>query len=151
MHDRIGPRGLDTSVTIPAYCMRFIGLLLIALIAAATLSSEAKAQAWHIKTACVGVRNKDDRGTVYNMIQSNDKAGLAQMLEDGDVIVVDAGTLCYPVHNADFWTNWQIRVSGQPGLWWVSVEDLENPMSKSEQKNEETPTSTPEAQSRIRG
>jgi hypothetical protein len=126
--------------------MRFIIPVFFILSTVSGLTSEARAQAWHIKTACVGTKNKDDRGTAYNMIQNNDKAGLAQMLEDGEIIFLEAGTVCYPVHNADFWTNWQIRVSGQPGLWWVSVEDLENPASKTEQKNDETPAPTSDAQ-----
>jgi hypothetical protein len=123
--------------------MRFTISALVILSAIGGLTNEAKAQAWHIKTACVGTKNKDDRGTVYDMIRSDDKASLAQMLEDGEVIFLEAGTVCYPVHNADFWTNWQIRVSGQPGLWWVSVEDLEHPGTASEQKDTAAAEATP--------
>jgi hypothetical protein len=61
------------------------------------------------------------------MIQNQDKESLGQMLADGDLIFIDKGAVCYHVHDADFFTNWQIRVSGQKGLWWVSVDDLDKP------------------------
>jgi hypothetical protein len=70
------------------------------------------------------VRNKDDMSTVYDMIRSGDKEGLARMVEDGEAIFIPAGSACYTVKSADFFTNWQIRVSGESGLWWVSVSDL---------------------------
>ena len=63
--------------------------------------------------------------TVYGMIQSGDKQGLAQMVQDGEAIFIPGGSACYMVKSADFFTNWQIRVSGESGLWWVSVSDLD--------------------------
>ncbi len=109
--------------------MKILAPLFLVLITALCLTGEAKAQtgAWHIKSACFGCKNKDDRTTVFDMIQNQDKESLGQMLADGDLIFIDKGAVCYPVHDADFFTNWQIRVSGQKGLWWVSVDDLDKP------------------------
>jgi hypothetical protein len=92
---------------------------------AAPSQAEANIGLHHVNHAVIAARKKDDMNTVYNMIQSGDKEGLTQMVEDGEAIFIPAGSACYMVKSADFFTNWQIRVSGESGLWWVSVSDLD--------------------------
>ena len=97
---------------------------MMALIAVSVIGSAAADDAsgvHHVKLACIGVKNKNDMPTVINMIQSDDKASLAQFVEDGEGIIIPAGARCYLLKSADFFTNWQIRVAGESGLWWVSV------------------------------
>src|SRR5258708_27438518 len=85
--------------------MNLIKSIMMALIAVSVIDSAAADDAsgvHHVKLACIGVKNKNDMPTVINMIQSDDKASLAQFVEDGEGIVIPAGARCYLVNSADF-------------------------------------------------